>query len=105
MTAAQVLQVKLVTISLKLNQRVVSLDNFSTGYQNNLDQVHGLVNPGQTVSFDFIEGDIRDRVTCQIVCKDFDYVLRQAAFGFVPDGIEDPIDNHQIRSTDHSTCW
>ena len=28
---------------LKLNQRVVGLDNFATGYQHNLDQVRELV--------------------------------------------------------------
>src|SRR5208283_4164353 len=32
---------------LKLNQRVVGLDNFSTGHRNNLDEVQSLVSPEQ----------------------------------------------------------
>ena len=30
---------------LKLNQKVVGLDNFSTGYRHNLEQVKSLVTP------------------------------------------------------------
>ena len=44
---------------LKLNQRVIGLDNFATGYQHNLDEVRGEVTPDQWASFTFIEGDIR----------------------------------------------
>ena len=32
---------------LKLDQKVVGLDNFSTGYQHNFDEVQGLVSPEQ----------------------------------------------------------
>ena len=32
---------------LKLDQRVVGLDNFATGYQRNLDEVETLVEPSQ----------------------------------------------------------
>jgi len=45
---------------LKLDQRVVGLDNFATGYQRNLDEVKGLVTPDQWSRFTFIEGDIRN---------------------------------------------
>jgi len=44
---------------LKLDQRVVGLDNFSTGYQRNLDEVQALVSPAQWANFKFIEGNIR----------------------------------------------
>ena len=44
---------------LKLNQRVVGLDNFATGHQRNLDEVQTLVTPEQWANFHFIEGDIR----------------------------------------------
>ena len=43
---------------LKLNQRVVGLDNFATGFQHNLDEVQSLVTPVQWANFDFIQGDI-----------------------------------------------
>ncbi len=44
---------------LKLNQCVVGLDNFATGYQRNLDEVQSLVSPEQWANFRFINGDIR----------------------------------------------
>jgi len=80
---------------LKLNQRVVGLDNFSTGYQHNLDEVQILVKPEQWSNFKFINGDIRDHNTCHHACKDVDYVLHQAALGSVPRSIADPILTNQ----------
>jgi UDP-N-acetylglucosamine 4-epimerase len=80
---------------LKLNQRVVGLDNFSTGYQHNLDEVQSLVKPEQWSNFKFINGDIRDLNTCHKACKDVDYVLHQAALGSVPRSIADPILTNQ----------
>ena len=44
---------------LRLGQNVVGLDNFSTGYQSNLDEVRGLVGEAAWGNFRFIEGDIR----------------------------------------------
>jgi len=44
---------------LKLDQRVVGLDNFATGHRHNLDEVQGLVTPEQWARFRFIDGDIR----------------------------------------------
>jgi len=49
---------------LKLNQRVVGLDNFSTGHLRNLDEVQTLVTPEQWVNFQFIDGDIRNLDDC-----------------------------------------
>ncbi|WP_319549802.1 NAD-dependent epimerase/dehydratase family protein [Desulfogranum marinum] len=76
---------------LKLNQRVVGLDNFSTGFQHNLDEVKTKVTAQQWNAFCFIKGDIRDIQTCHEVCRDVDYVLHQAALGSVPRSIEDPL--------------
>lgn len=50
---------------LKLNQTVVGLDNFATGHQHNLDEVHSLVTAEQWAKFSFIEGDIRQFADCQ----------------------------------------
>jgi UDP-N-acetylglucosamine 4-epimerase len=50
---------------LKLDQRVVGLDNFATGHQRNLDEVQSLVSPTQWDYFHFIEGDIRKLEDCQ----------------------------------------
>lgn len=76
---------------LKLDQKVVGLDNFSTGYQHNLDEVKGCVSEAQWSNFTFIEGDIRQFADCQTACNGVDYVLHQAALGSVPRSIVDPI--------------
>lgn len=76
---------------LKHNQKVVGLDNFSTGYQHNLDQVREIVGSQKWANFSFVQGDIRDLDTCQQVCKGADYVLHHAAIGSVPRSIEDPL--------------
>ncbi|WP_068804593.1 NAD-dependent epimerase/dehydratase family protein [Thauera phenolivorans] len=76
---------------LKLDQRVIGLDNFATGYQRNLDEVMGLVTPDQWARFTFIEGDIRNLDDCRRACERVDYVLHQAALGSVPRSLNDPI--------------
>ena len=99
---------------LKLNQNVVGLDNFETGFQHNLDQaIEGATKALQTdncqlntSNFNFIEGDIRKLEDCQKAMtfypllpkgegrgegKPVDYVLHEAALGSVPRSIEDPI--------------
>lgn len=79
---------------LLLNQKVVGLDNFATGFQHNLDEVQGLVSKAQWQNFIFIEGDIRNLDDCQTACADVDYVLHQAALGSVPRSIADPINTN-----------
>ncbi len=96
---------------LILNQKVVGLDNFETGYQHNIDQAiqdaatalsvgrdkHSI--PGNTPkdnhpiteNFTFVEGNIKDLGTCAKACTGVDFVLHQAALGSVPRSIEDPI--------------
>lgn len=80
---------------LKLNQRVVGLDNFRTGHQKNLDEVKALVSPRQWANFNFIQGDIRMIDDCRRSCDGVNYVLHQAALGSVPRSIEDPITTNQ----------
>lgn len=80
---------------LKLDQTVVGLDNFATGYQHNLDEVQTLVTEQQWARFRFIEGDIRSLEDCREAVKGIDYVLHQAALGSVPRSIEDPIATNQ----------
>lgn len=80
---------------LKLNQRVVGLDNFSTGYQHNLDQVKATVSPAIWANFTFHQGDIRSLQDCQKACENIDFVLHHAALGSVPRSIEDPIQTNE----------
>ena len=76
---------------LKLDQKVIGLDNFATGHQYNLDEVQGLVSVEQWAKFKFMEGDIRKFEDCQKACAGVDYVLHQAALGSVPRSIADPL--------------
>ena len=81
---------------LLLNQKVVGLDNFSTGYQRNLDEVRSLVSMEQWERFKFIEGDIRSLDVCREAVNGADYVLHQAALGSVPRSINDPITTNEV---------
>lgn len=76
---------------LKLDQRVVGLDNFATGHQRNLDEVQSLVTSEQWARFKFLQGDIRNLDDCRQACEGADYILHQAALGSVPRSINDPI--------------
>ena len=76
---------------LRLDQRVVGLDNFATGHRKNLAEVQTLVSPAQWARFGFIEGDIRELADCHRACEGVDCVLHQAALGSVPRSIEDPL--------------
>ncbi len=85
----------LLELLLTNNQAVVGLDNFSTGYLHNLEQVQASVTAKQWHNFKFIEGDIRYLQTCREVCQSTTYVLHQAALGSVPRSIADPINTHE----------
>ena len=76
---------------LSLNQKVTGLDNFSTGYRHNLEQVRELVGPEAWRNFSFVEGDIRRLEDCENACEGVDFVLHEAALGSVPRSIADPI--------------
>ena len=84
---------------LILNQKVVGLDNFETGYKHNLGQALEDADKALKAekrqlnadNFTFIEGDICDLETCRKASDGVDYVLHQAALGSVPRSIEDPI--------------
>ena len=103
---------------LKLNQRVVGLDNFATGHQRNLDEVQSLVTPEQWRNFQFIQGDIRNLEDCQRAMLflplplgegrgegspncgiPVDYILHQAALGSVPRSVEDPLTTNAANIT------
>ena len=76
---------------LKLNQKVIGLDNFSTGYKHNLDQIRDSVIDEQWSNFYFQEGDITNFETCKNITENVDIVLHQAALGSVPRSIDNPI--------------
>lgn len=81
---------------LLLDQTVTGLDNFSTGYQHNLDEVRARVEPAQWARFQFIEGDIRDADTCREATRGVQHVLHQAALGSVPRSLADPVTTNAV---------
>ena len=81
---------------LGLGQRVTGLDNFLTGYWDNLAQVRRCVSSEAWKQFRFIEGDIRSPQMCALACQQVDFVLHQAALGSVARSIEDPVQSADI---------
>ncbi|WP_333695443.1 SDR family oxidoreductase [Flavobacterium sp.] len=69
---------------------VVCLDNFATGFRKNITPF--LENP----RFELIEGDIRDKATCERAVQGVTYVLHQAALGSVPRSIQDPVTSNEV---------
>ena len=76
---------------LNLNQKVIGLDNFSTGHHYNLEHVQSSISKEAWKNFKFIEGDITDYETCQEITKEVNIVLHQAALGSVPRSIDNPV--------------
>jgi UDP-N-acetylglucosamine 4-epimerase len=84
----------LVEALLRLNQRVVGLDNFATGSRRNLAEIQALVGPARWKNLLFLHGDICDPAICQRATAGVDYVLHQAALGSVPRSLARPADSH-----------
>jgi len=84
---------------LKLDQKVISLDNFATGHRYNLEHIKNSVSSEQWSNFTFIEGDVSNYDTCASVTKDVDIILHQAALGSVPRSIDDPVTSNNANVT------
>jgi UDP-N-acetylglucosamine/UDP-N-acetyl-alpha-D-glucosaminouronate 4-epimerase len=78
---------------IELGQTVVGFDNFTTGYQSNLDEALSGTGKGR---FRMIRGDIRDLDACREACLGVDYVLHHAALGSVPWSIDDPLETNSV---------
>ncbi len=75
---------------LKMNYKVVCLDNFSTGKSENI--MHLFNNH----DFKLMVGDIRNIDDCKRAVENVDYVLHEAALGSVPRSINDPITSNEV---------
>lgn len=80
----------LVETLLAQDNKVVCLDNFSTGKRVNIEPF--LSHP----NFTLIEGDIRNLEDCKKAVEGKDIVLHQAALGSVPRSIKDPITSNDV---------
>lgn len=81
----------LVHALLKLDQRVVGLDNLSSGSRSNLMQVKAALSDSEWRNFRFLHGDIHALDMCRQACRGIDYVLHQAAVGGAARSVADPI--------------
>jgi UDP-N-acetylglucosamine 4-epimerase len=81
---------------LGAGQEVVGLDNFSTGYQRNVDEAADAAGTGRLT---MINADIRDRAECAAAVEGVHVVLHQAALGSVPRSLADPLASHDTNVT------
>lgn len=81
---------------LTLDQCVVGLDNFETGFEENLSSIKYSCSNEAWNRFTLIDGDICDLKTCLNACEGVDIVLHQAALGSVPRSIENPIRTNEV---------
>lgn len=89
----------LIEALLALGQDVVSMDNFATGYRQNLDEVRAAVGEKAWRRHRFLEADITDLAACRDACKGVAVVLHEAALGSVPRSIENPLLTHAANAT------
>jgi UDP-N-acetylglucosamine/UDP-N-acetylgalactosamine 4-epimerase len=85
----------LVEYLLQHNQKVIGLDNFSTGHQSNFTLVKEKVGEEKWSRFEFQEGDIAEMRFCERALEGIDFVLHQAALGSVPRSIENPMNTNR----------
>jgi nucleoside-diphosphate-sugar epimerase len=71
------------------------LDNFSTGRRENLNEADSWAAAGGG-RFELIEGDMRDRGTCQQAVQGVDFVLHMAAIPSVQRSVADPIGTNDV---------
>jgi UDP-glucose 4-epimerase len=63
------------------------IDNFVTGYRENLEEITG--------DFEFVEGDLNDTALLDKALIDVDTVYHQAALPSVPRSVADPVETHE----------
>lgn len=80
---------------LGAGQEVIGLDNFSTGYQQNVDEASADGSGKLTM----VTADICDRAACAAAVEGVDVVLHQAALGSVPRSLAEPLASHDTNVT------
>src|ERR1043166_8962495 len=68
--------------------KVIIIDNFLTGFRENLDEIDG--------DFKLIEGDITDASTVKQAVEGCEVVFHEAALPSVPRSVHDPLETHRI---------
>ncbi len=76
-----------------LNNKVVIIDNLSTG---RIENIQGLID---NKKIEFIKSSITDLVLLQKIFRGVDFVFHEAAVASVPKSVEDPITIHNVNVT------
>ena len=71
---------------IRQGARVSIIDNFGTGFRENLEEING--------DFDFIEGDINDDVAVKKAIEGCEVVFHEAALPSVPRSVDNPAETH-----------
>jgi len=71
-------------------KKVRVFDNLATGRSSNLEVFKS------NKAFEFIEGDLRDLISCRKACEGIDFVSHQAALGSVPRSINEPWNTNDV---------
>ncbi len=72
---------------IKQGAKVTIIDNFVTGFRENLEEIKG--------DFDFVEGDLNDDKSLVKSLEGVEVVFHQAALPSVPRSVENPAETHQ----------
>jgi len=72
---------------IKQGAKVTIIDNFITGFRENLEEIKG--------DFDFIECDVNNESKLKQIIEEIEIVFHQAALPSVPRSIENPSETHE----------
>src|SRR5436190_23873713 len=73
---------------IRQGARVSIIDNFTTGFRENLEEIEG--------DFDFIDGDINDDAAVKKAVEGCDVIFHEAALPSVPRSVENPEETHRV---------
>jgi nucleoside-diphosphate-sugar epimerase len=73
---------------IRQGARVSIIDDLSTGFRENLEEIGG--------DFDFIQGDINDDVALTRAMEGAEIIFHQAALPSVPRSVDDPAETHRV---------
>lgn len=73
---------------IRQGARVNIIDNFTTGFRENLEEIDG--------DFEFIEGDINDDEAVAKAIEGVEIIFHEAALPSVPRSVDDPEETHRV---------
>lgn len=73
---------------IRQGARVSIIDDLSTGFRENLEDIKG--------DFEFVEGDINDDAALSEAIEGAEIVFHEAALPSVPRSVEDPAETHRV---------